>query len=59
MDFGKVFNSLWHNLYTIWHIFSVENGQILKTQFVHLVTLDDNNKEDDKEEVFDAVFIRF
>ena len=36
---GKVFNSLWHNLYAIRHIFSAENGQIFKTQFVHLVTL--------------------
>ena len=37
---GKVFNSLWHNLYAIGHIFIAENGQILKIQFVHLVTLD-------------------
>ena len=36
---GKVFNSLWHNLYAIAHNFIAENGQILKTQFGHLVTL--------------------
>ena len=36
---GKVFNSLWHNLYAIGQIFIAENGQILKTQFGHLVTL--------------------
>ena len=35
----KVFNSLWHNLYAIGHIFIDENGQIFKTQFSHLVTL--------------------
>ena len=39
MVLGKVFNSLWHNLYAIGHIFIDENGQILKTQFGHLVTL--------------------
>ena len=31
---GKVFSSLWHNLYAIGQIFIAENGQILKTQFV-------------------------
>ena len=36
---GKVFNSFWHNLYAIVNIFIAENGQILKTQFGHLVTL--------------------
>ena len=36
---GKVSNSLWHNLYAIEQIFFAENGQILKTQFGHLVTL--------------------
>ena len=37
---GKVFDSLWHNLYAIGQIFIAENGQILKTKFCHLVTLD-------------------
>ena len=36
---GKVFNLLLHNLYAIGHIFIAENGQILKTQFGHLVTM--------------------
>ena len=36
---GKVFNSLWHDLYAIGQIFIAENGQILKTKFGHLVTL--------------------
>ena len=36
---GKVFNSLWHNLYDFGQIFIAENGQILKTQSGHLVTL--------------------
>ena len=35
---GKVL-TLWHNLYAIGHVFIVENGQILNTQFGHLVTL--------------------
>ena len=37
--FGKVSNLLWHNLCAIGQIFITENGQILKTQFGHLVTL--------------------
>ena len=36
---GKVFNSLWHNLFAIEHIYIGENGKIMKTQFGHLVTL--------------------
>ena len=36
---GKVFYSLWHNLYAIGQIFIAENGQLLKTQFGHLITL--------------------
>ena len=36
---GKVLNSLWHNLYAIVQILIAENGQILKAQFGHLVTL--------------------
>ena len=39
MVLGKVFNSLWHNLYEIGRIFIAENGQILKTQIGDLVTL--------------------
>ena len=39
---GKVLNSLVHNLYAIGQIFIAENGQILKTQFGHLVTLSAN-----------------
>ena len=35
----NVFNLLWHNLHAIGHIFIAENGQILKTQFGHLVSL--------------------
>ena len=35
----KVFNSLWHNLFAIGQVFNAENGQILKAQFGHLVTL--------------------
>ena len=38
---GKVFSSLWHNLYAIGQIFIAENGQILKTKYCHLVTLKD------------------
>ena len=37
---GKVFNSFWHNLYALGQIFFAVNGQILKAQSVHLVTLD-------------------
>ena len=29
---GKVFNSLWHNLYAFGQLFIAVNGQILKTQ---------------------------
>ena len=36
---GKVFISLWHNLYAFGQIFIAVNGQILKTQSGHLVTL--------------------
>ena len=36
---GKVFNSFWHNLYALGQIFFAVNGQILKAQSVHLVTL--------------------
>ena len=36
---GKVFISLWHNLYAFGQIFVAVNGQILKTQSGHLVTL--------------------
>ena len=36
---GKVFNSIWHNLYAFGQIFSAVNGPILKTQSGHLVTL--------------------
>ena len=36
---GKVFNSLWHNLYAFGQLFIAVNGQILKTQSGHLVTL--------------------
>ena len=39
MILGKVFNSLCYNLYALVQIFIAENGQILKTQSVHLVTL--------------------
>ena len=35
---GKVFSSLWHNLFAIGQIFIAENGQKLKTQIGHLVT---------------------
>ena len=38
-SYGQSFNSLWHNLYAIGHVFIAENGQILNTQFGHLVTL--------------------
>ena len=41
---GKVFDSLWHNLYAIGQIFIAENGQILKIQIGHLVTLVRNDK---------------
>ena len=37
---GKVFNSLWHNLYACEQIVIGVNGQILKTQSGHLVTRD-------------------
>ena len=37
--FGQSLNSLWYNLYAFVQIFIAENGQILKTQFVHLATL--------------------
>ena len=36
---GKVFSSLWYNLYAFGQIFIAENGQILKTQSGRLVTL--------------------
>ena len=36
---GKVFNSLWHNLYALGKIFIAVNSQILKTQSGLLVTL--------------------
>ena len=36
---GKVLNSLWHILYAFGQIFIAVNGQILKTQSFHLVTL--------------------
>ena len=36
---GKVLNSLWHNLCALVQIFIAEIGQILKTQYGHLVTL--------------------
>ena len=36
---GQVFISLWHNLYSFGKIFITVNGQILKTQSGHLVTL--------------------
>ena len=36
---GKVFNSLWHNLYAVGQILIAENGQKLRIQFGHLVTL--------------------
>ena len=36
---GKVFNSLWQNLCAFGQIFIAANGQILKTQYGHLVTL--------------------
>ena len=36
---GKAFNSLWYNGYAFGQIFIAENGQILKTQSGHLVTL--------------------
>ena len=36
---GKVFTSLWCNLYAFGQIFITANGQILKTQPGHLVTL--------------------
>ena len=39
MVLEKVFNSLWHNLFAIGQVFNAENGQILKAQFGHLVTL--------------------
>ena len=37
----KVFNSLWNNLYAIGQIFIDVNGQMLKLQSDHLVTLFD------------------
>ena len=40
---GKIFNSLWHNLYAIGHIFIAKIGQILNTQFGHLVTMETTN----------------
>ena len=39
---GIGFNSLWHNLYAFGQIFIYVNGQILKTQSDHLVTLQSN-----------------
>ena len=36
---GKVFNSIWYNLNVFGQIFIAENGQLLKTQSGHLVTL--------------------
>ena len=36
---GKVFSSLWYNLYTFGQIFIAENGKMLKTQSGRLVTL--------------------
>ena len=39
--FGKILNLLWQTLYAFYGpIFIVSNGQILKTLFCHLVTLD-------------------
>ena len=43
--FGKVGNTLWVNLYDLGQIFIVVNGQILKNQFGHLVTLARRNDE--------------
>ena len=40
MVLGKVFSSLWHNLYGFGQIFIAINCQILKTQFGRMVTLD-------------------
>ena len=37
---GKVFKSRWHNLCAYGQILIALNGQILKTQSGHLVTLD-------------------
>ena len=37
--FGKVVSPIWDNLYDFGQIFIVVNGQILKNQFGHLVTL--------------------
>ena len=39
MVFGNVVNPLWGNLYAFGQIFIVVNGQILKKQSGHLVTL--------------------
>ena len=36
---GKVLNSLWLNLDAFGQFFIAENGQILNTQYGHLVTL--------------------
>ena len=36
---GKGLSSLWYNLYAFGQIFIAKNGQILKTQSGHLVTL--------------------
>ena len=36
---GKVFGSLWYNLYAVGQIFIAKNGQILKTQTPRLLTL--------------------
>ena len=40
MVLGKVFSSLWHNLYGFGQFFIAINCQILKTQFGRMVTLD-------------------
>ena len=40
---GKVFSSLWYNLYAFGQIFIAENGQILKAQSGRLVTLGTGN----------------
>ena len=36
---GKVFSLLWYNFYAFGQIFIAEIGQILKTQYGHLVAL--------------------
>ena len=39
MVLGKFFSPLWPNLYAFGQIFMAVNGQILKTQSGHMVTL--------------------